>query len=510
MTEHVGGDDMRIKVDTLATELEKLMSDTVSMAPQHSPCIFGVPNILSRHKPEAYAPYAFSFGPFHYTKSHLQATQKIKLRYLHELTSRFPDPKRKLMELTTALIEVQNEARECYEGSIDTNMDELVKVLVLDGCFLIELFCKWRYFNLTGKDDPIFGVNCMTTLLYHDLILLENQIPWLVLDCDNQAQISLDPKPIRTKAQNWLDEAAEIAKCTQEQPENAARETVEANEGNRLNNTAREKRARAQPRWMKDFVIAETHCLFHETMAPLVNLPLNILVTSYFKGIISRGVDLHEDDYKCENKHILDLLRNSLVFPSSIAKQERSLNCSTDNWQLMPPATTLQEAGIKFKKATSGTFSSILDIKFNKGVIEIPSLFIGDCTESLFRNLICFEQCLPNCGEVISSYMALLNYLDSTAHDTEIFIKSGIIENWVDIDDATIFFNQIFNDSTIFHFYYLDLVWEVNKYCERSWPRYRRVLMHNYFKHPWALISVVVAAILLILSFLQTLFTIIK
>ncbi|XP_062105476.1 UPF0481 protein At3g47200-like [Humulus lupulus] len=434
MTEHVGGDDMRIKVDTLATELEKLISDNVSMAPQHSPCIFRVPNILSRHKPEAYAPYAFSFGPFHYAKSHLQATQKIKLRYLHELTSRFPDPKGKLMELTAVIIEVQNEARECYEGSIDMNMDEFVKVLVLDGCFLIELFCKCMYINLNKKDDPIVGANCMTTILFHDLILLENQIPWLVLEC-----------------------------------------------------------------------------LFEMSITPQINVSLITLVTNFFHNLVSREVELFcHEILSHEHKHILDLLRNSLVLPSAIAKQKRDSNMECNNWLLIPSTTSLQEAGIKLKAATTSPVSSILDIKFKDGVLEIPQIIVQDLTEPLFRNLICLEQCLPCYGEVISSYMALLDYLINTPKDMEVFIKNEIIENFVDIEDATIFFNQIFNDVNVEHFYYFDLVKEVNKYYRRSWPRYRRVLIHDYFKHPWAVVSVLAASILLILTFLQTLFAIIK
>ncbi|KAM6549615.1 hypothetical protein CsatB_021291 [Cannabis sativa] len=436
----IGGEDKirRADVDKLATELENMMCDNVSMVDGRNPCIFRVPNVLSLNNPNAYIPHSFSIGPFHYKKPHLKATQKIKFRYLHELLSRLPadtNPKSKLRELTAAVSEFQYKARDCYEGSIGMSMDEFVKVLVLDGCFIIELFCKNINKKLIEKQDPIFGVNSMSTL-NRDLFLLENQIPWFVLDC-----------------------------------------------------------------------------LFQKTRTTSgVKLSLIKLGTSYLGNLISREAGKYQEveDHKWENKHILDLLRNSLILPSIIAKQERIMNCTIRNWQSIPSATSLEEAGIQFKKATSGTFSSILDIQFKDGVLEIPSLYIDDDTEPLFRNLICLEQCLPNCEELICSYVAFLDHLVNTAQDMETLARSDIFENLIDMHDATIIFNHIFNSVCVGHFYYLDLVKEVNTYCQRSWPRYRRVLMRDYFKHPWALISVLVGAILLILTFLQTLFTIAK
>ncbi|EXC31340.1 hypothetical protein L484_017620 [Morus notabilis] len=53
---------------------------------------------------------------------------------------------------------------------------KFVEVLVLDadGCFIIS-----RIFR---KEDPIFRLSGMVPLVHHDLILLENQIPRMVLD----------------------------------------------------------------------------------------------------------------------------------------------------------------------------------------------------------------------------------------------------------------------------------------------------------------------------------------
>ena len=90
----------------------------------------------------------------------------------------------------------------------------------------------------------------------------------------------------------------------------------------------------------------------------------------------------------------------------------------------------------------------------------------------------------------------------------EILCKHGIVQNWLNVDDATKVFNKLYDDTFVKDFYYTTLNDLVNEYCRRRWPKYRTVLMHDYFRHPWALISVIAATILLTLAFLQTLFSI--
>ena len=38
------------------------------------------------------------------------------------------------------------------------------------------------YRELRENDDPIFTESCMLPFLWHDLILPENQVPWMVLE----------------------------------------------------------------------------------------------------------------------------------------------------------------------------------------------------------------------------------------------------------------------------------------------------------------------------------------
>ncbi|KAF2305961.1 hypothetical protein GH714_009164 [Hevea brasiliensis] len=288
--------------------------------------------------------------------------------------------------------------------------------------FVPELFRKDDDEMLREDDDPIFNMSCMLQFLHHDLILLENQIPWLVLE--------------------------------------------------KLFNMTKEPGSKS----LTQLALKFFHNIFSFTPPPIVQ-PFH------------------------EQKHILDLLRNWLVLSSGKAEDGKL------GWQPIPSATNLVDAGIKFRM---GEAKSILDIKFTDGVLEIPSLLIQETTEVIIRNLISYEQCCPKCSTRITSYAILLDNLINTAKDMDILTDNGIIDNWLNPEDATQFFNKLYHDAYVKKYYYLDLCEKVNEYCHRRWPRWRAMFMRNYFGTPWAIASQIVAATFLILTVLQTLFTIIK
>ncbi|XP_062104589.1 UPF0481 protein At3g47200-like [Humulus lupulus] len=432
-----------IDVEALvSSKFEKELSGNLVMSSLCS--IFRVPTILSRHNTAAFTPNAFSFGPFHHNSKQLKPTKKIKQKYLLDLVSRLSKPNPNvdpnlLKNFTKAINEIQNKARQYYAGPVDDmKEEEFLEMLVLDGCFIIELFRKKSYTHLRGTDDPIFTMPCLLQFLYHDLILLENQMPWLVLET------LFELTKTRTTATPSIDE----------------------------------------------------------------NMPLVALVIDFFGNIFSNE-SIPRKPLLCadpdpEYKHILDLLRKSLILNSSTIEKQKS-----HQWEPMHPATDLWNSGIKFQVNTRSP--SLLDITFcsKTGVMLIPELLIQETTETVFRNLISLEQCCPNYEPIFTSYAFLLDNLINGNADIQILCKSKAIINWLNIDDATKLFNRLYIDTFVKEYYYYPLTNEVNNYRRRHWPRYRRVLTRDYFKHPWALISVIAASIALILTFLQTVFAII-
>ncbi|XP_017974300.1 PREDICTED: UPF0481 protein At3g47200 [Theobroma cacao] len=411
--------------ESLASSLEKLMGEDSTFMPSRC-CIFKTPSILYRHKEQAYIPNAFSIGPFHHGKPNLTHTEKIKLKYLQGLISR-SHSQASLRQCFDVILEVEEEARECYAGTIGFSPDEFVKILVLDACFIIELFRKDAGLAAKDEDDPVFTMSCMLQFLYHDLILLENQIPWLVLER-----------------------------------------------------------------------------VFRLTASPSESKSLVELTLEFFGNIFSSDKHSIEPHLFAnqEIKHILDLLRKSLLLPS---RGEDNHHCF--GWQPFPSATSIKEAGIKFRKVAS---SSILDIRFSNGILEMPSLLIQETTETIFRNLISFEQCYPNCTPRVTSYAIILSHLISTPKDMDILCDNEIIDNWLIPEDSAKFFKTLYHDSYVKEFHYLRLCEQVNGYCHHWWSRWHASYRHNYFGKPWAIVSLFAAATLLILTFIQTYYIVFK
>ena len=86
----------------------------------------------------------------------------------------------------------------------------------------------------------------------------------------------------------------------------------------------------------------------------------------------------------------------------------------------------------------------------------------------------------------------------------DILCENKVIDNWLNPDDAVPFFNKLYYNTHLKkEIYYQKLCKDVNEYCNSRWFRWR-----NYFNTPRAILSTTAFAILLVLSFLQTSYTI--
>ncbi|XP_078158125.1 UPF0481 protein At3g47200-like [Carex rostrata] len=172
-------------------------------------------------------------------------------------------------------------------------------------------------------------------------------------------------------------------------------------------------------------------------------------------------------------------------------------------------ATELQKmVGIEFKKFKN---KGHLDVVFSKGIMRMPRLKIDSRQITLLRNLIAFENCILPSMRTISCYMKLMDALIDSHKDVELLQQGGVIYNTLNNhEEAATFFNDIGNfcfiDYKTNHF--SGLYNDVQKYYDSSLHRKWESLQQTYFSSPWAGISVFAAGILLILSALQTFYTI--
>lgn len=159
---------------------ERIAREFRSMSPL-SCSIYVVPAKLRELGKDKYEPSIISVGPYHHGNTNLEASQKYKSWYLDSYLTHSPD--RSLKDCVAAIREMEEEARECYAHEIGLSSDDFVRMMVLDGCFILELFRKYHFqgCNMEWKDF-LFDATWIVPSLRRDLILLENQIPFRILD----------------------------------------------------------------------------------------------------------------------------------------------------------------------------------------------------------------------------------------------------------------------------------------------------------------------------------------
>ncbi|OAY42859.1 UPF0481 protein At3g47200 [Manihot esculenta] len=152
-------------------------------AAKSSCCIFRVPQSFIEINGKSYQPHILSIGPYHHGEPHLMMIEEHKWRYLDSLLSRIQSKGLHLEDLLKAVEALEMKARQCYSETIRFGTDELVEMMVLDGCFIIELFRKVGDVVQVEADDPLFTMQWIITFFYRDLLRLENQIPYFLLEC---------------------------------------------------------------------------------------------------------------------------------------------------------------------------------------------------------------------------------------------------------------------------------------------------------------------------------------
>lgn len=154
-------------------------------AGKSSCCIFKVPQSLIDINGRCYQPHIVSVGPFHHGDPRLRMIEEHKWRFLGTLLKRTQQAAKglSLEDFLRAAQPLEAEARECYSATIHFSGDEFIEMLVLDGCFVIELFRKFGGVVPFEADDPLLSMSWVYSFFLRDLIRLENQIPFFVLQC---------------------------------------------------------------------------------------------------------------------------------------------------------------------------------------------------------------------------------------------------------------------------------------------------------------------------------------
>ncbi|XP_019184083.1 PREDICTED: UPF0481 protein At3g47200-like [Ipomoea nil] len=145
---------------------------------QSETCMCRVHEQLRKVNKKAYLPEVAAIGPYHSrNKGSLKWMEKQKFRYLYLLLQSSP------ITLNEYVAAISDRIPMLFESYDDPAMDKgrLVEMVVLDGCFIVQLVRKFSMPELREENDPIFKMYWVLSSLQRDLMLFENQIPFQVL-----------------------------------------------------------------------------------------------------------------------------------------------------------------------------------------------------------------------------------------------------------------------------------------------------------------------------------------
>ncbi|KAK3014890.1 hypothetical protein RJ639_008462 [Escallonia herrerae] len=439
-----------------------------------APCIFEVPDKLRKLKASAYTPRAVSLGPLHKDDKHLQrrGMEGHKKRYMLSLFLRSMSTdeaveagiaKTEAM-CVDAMLEMVDKARACYDASHGLCEDDDVKfaeMLILDGCFLLELFYKRKEEEEVGV-DPVFSNQLLQLDIIHDLVLLENQIPFSVLE--------------------------KLFECTL-------------------------KRIKGNPSSLTDLVLNffEKLHLFGDIkvkkeVTPTSNRHVLGLLHSYYRPSSAQQENTKENELIIKHT-ATELDRAGVKFVIGVGKDYLDLKFNTSCWfDWLCGSYCVYDSS---RSRLCCCFSWFCQI-FGRSRFGIPKLCIFDDTETLLRNLIAFEQCCPDIEQRhITSYAFFMDTLIDSIKDIHLLETAGVIvNNSGSSEDASDLFNNLCKEIAMTNFFFFSQWKQVDDYYNSPWPRSLALLRRNYFSNPWSGISVIAALILFALIVIQTVYSV--
>ncbi|GJX94242.1 UPF0481 protein-like protein [Tanacetum coccineum] len=428
---------------TIAEELKRARLDNEAVSARKT-CIYKVPRYLREADQKSYTPSVVSIGPYHRQNDLLFPMERHKWRAFYQTISRH---KHDFKLYFDSVANLEAKARGSYEGEINLKTNDFVKMMVLDGCFILELFRGMKDgFEKLGyaKGDPVFSICGTLDSIRRDMVKLENQIPMYILD----ALLTL--------------------------------QTGDSHDTNALVKMGNTFFAPLIP----------TDEPFHKDKEFSSDpLPLHCLHL-FREGLVNKGIILPKRTKKLWKRR---LSRNVVGKPTT---------------QITYCVSQLRDSGIRFRKRETDQF---WDIKYKDSILEIPRILIHEGTKSIFRNLVAFEECHPECSNEITAYLIFMNNLIDSAVDVGFLHYKGIIEHWLGNDnDVADLFNRLCQEvvADLNNSYLSGLTDKINNCRDNRWTTWTADLRHKYFQNPWATFSVIAAMVLLLITILQTFYTV--
>ena len=406
-------------------------------------------------------PTAISFGPYHHGERELQEIGTIKtevmLKFIKESDKSFPEFYYKVRNMNHL-------TRACYVDCLEEKYcdDTFALIMLRDGCFISYLLDivedkKWdKVLELFVNHGKLLGI----ASVIKDMLLLENQIPLAVLELLMSLRYN-NKKVVPKMINKFIYEFLGIS--LKEVPEDMNVEFLG------ISPEEVPKDINEEP---------QDHCLLE-------------CIQKEFSKVVDR-----------KKEHSLCFNKEPEAYPSFRSVSElkaMGIHCKPTN------------SGHPLKKRIS---FSIFDIEFIPGFfysqLKLPPLVLDHASVILWNNLIAFELS-PACKTdiVFVAYFSFLNALIANTDDVKELRSKRIILNFAGSDEEMFkFFKEIYTGTIRGEGIYRYVREDIEKHCRSKIGPWADEVIYKYFRNPWSALGLFAAIAAIVLSFLQTYFTI--
>ena len=110
-----------------------------------------------------------------------------------------------LEDFVNVLKENEAKLRNSYEETIELCSDKFLEIIMVDTAFIIELMMRYYILPSTHEKDHIFYKPWLIRKIMDDILLLENQLPFFILESIFvKAKISIFPQQDEKLSLIWL------------------------------------------------------------------------------------------------------------------------------------------------------------------------------------------------------------------------------------------------------------------------------------------------------------------
>ncbi|KAI3787051.1 hypothetical protein L1987_41226 [Smallanthus sonchifolius] len=420
-------------IDSIAKEWRSCMKGNKTIKrPARERRMEKVPGCLLQTKKlnsECYQPAVVSLGPYHHNrKPGLAQAENYKLRTLQEFCL---STRKAIDELYNEVFKVVHDARKCYiDGSTDAYSDhEFCQMMLRDGCFIV-FFME----GMTYGDNKLMLTNeyLGTTEILNitgDIFLLENQIPFLVL------QVFLQLKFPKDKGESILNGFF-----------------------NYLNR--------------------------------------GVAWTALRKKVLQD---------KQQPLHLLELYRSYFISPYTATK-DADYNYVKRN-RYFASATELKSKWIFLAEATEDNMT--FRQRGLYGEFKITRRAVCPYTKAIYLNMIAYEMCPHNPNDFrVSSYVRVMKSLIMQESDVKELRDRKILVHGLGRDEDVV---KIFDEievPAVNLYMYNELRQQIVNLHKTKFKKWFWELYVTYFSSPWKALGLLVGTALLILTIVQTHYTI--